>query len=517
MERIINFLNKLEIWFFYGFLLTFTLSIRKVLFFYPIREQFNEYTGIYIYLSDIFLLFVLIITGLSILYNKILSKSRSNPYFVAYLKQKVVIIPLLLVIFSFISAFWSDNWQVAIFRSIKLLEFYLLYLWVIFRLFHACLIATNCSTPAPLQENVPRGTFSLLLGWNTIKKNLFLIIISIGIAQSFIGIWQFIVQKSIGLIWLKESIISSDISGVAKIVLNGEKYIRSYGLFPHPNILGGFLVLSIILTVLYFKVFHPSQIVPRGTIDGASVEQLTGQAWNNSMYYSVLGIQLLTLVLTFSKSAWIGLIIAVLYLWYKNVPPQYKCSTWNILRGRRGTFLKFVARKLKYFGLIVSIIFLLIFIIRPNWYSIIGKSIEDRMFYLNVSRGTFLENPVIGVGIGQYVYQLANVSGIQNWQFQPVHNVFLLILNELGIIGLILFVWFIWEVAKNFPYRKFPEDKLHLTLKSLFFGFLFIMLFDHYFWDIQQGQIIFWLILGLIIGSKVWISNKTNAYPQDKA
>ena len=22
----------------------------------------------------------------------------------------------------------------------------------------------------------------------------------------------------------------------------------------------------------------------------------------------------------------------------KNVPPQYKCSTWNILRGRRGTF-----------------------------------------------------------------------------------------------------------------------------------------------------------------------------------
>jgi hypothetical protein len=29
-------------------------------------------------------------------------------------------------------------------------------------------------------------------------------------------------------------------------------------------------------------MFHPEKIVPRGTINGASVEHPTGQAWNNS-------------------------------------------------------------------------------------------------------------------------------------------------------------------------------------------------------------------------------------------
>ena len=53
-----------------------------------------------------------------------------------------------------------------------------------------------------------------------------------------------------GLLWLKESIISPNIPGVAKLIFNGHVYIRSYGLFPHPNILGGFLVFSIISTLL---------------------------------------------------------------------------------------------------------------------------------------------------------------------------------------------------------------------------------------------------------------------------
>ena len=33
----------------------------------------------------------------------------------------------------------------------------------------------------------------------------------------------------------------------------------------------------------------------------------------------------------------------------------------------------------------------------------------------------------------------------------------------------------------------------------IFIGFLFIGLFDHYFWTIQQGQLIFWLVAGLIL------------------
>jgi hypothetical protein len=34
---------------------------------------------------------------------------------------------------------------------------------------------------------------------------------------------------------------------------------------------------------------------------------------------------------------------------------------------------------------------------------------------------------------------------------------------------------------------------------SLFLGFLLLGLFDHYFWTLLQGQIIFWLALALTV------------------
>jgi hypothetical protein len=467
MQKTIDFLNKLEIWFFYGFLITFTLSIRKVMFFYPLRSQFNEYAGIYIYLSDIFLILVLISGGFSILYNIIINKSRYVIYLKLYLKQKVIIIPLLLVILSFISAIWSTNSTIAIFRSIKLLEFYLLYLWFIFKI-------------------VPRGTI--------FYKNIFKILIFTGVIQSIVGIWQFVIQRSLSLPWLKESIISPDISGIAKIVLNGGKYIRAYGLFPHPNILGGFLVLSIVLTILYIKMFNSSNNVPRGTFYGTGAEQFSCFR-RGALLKLAIFIQSIALILTFSKSSWLGLTLALLYIWVKNVP--------------RGTIFKSVLEYLKYFALIGGIVILLILILKPSEYSFIGKSLEDRVFYLNVSRGTFFDDPILGVGTGQFVISSEKMKDIQDWQFQPVHNVFLLILNEWGIIGFILFIWFIWEIHKIVS-----RGTLQVYIKSIFFGFLFIMLVDHYFWDIQQGQIMFWMILGLMTGGKMCINKESNTCPQ---
>lgn len=513
------FLNKLEIWFFYGFLLSFTLSIRKVLFFYPINGKFNEYAGVYFYLSDIFLILILGSWIISILYNKLLLKSRYKLNILLYLKQKVIIIPLFIAIFSFISVLWSDIWQVSLFRSMKLLEFFFLYLWAIFRLTPVI----KCSTWNIVQEKC-----------KIYLKRIIIIFIILALIQSIIGIWQFIVQKSVGLTWLKESIILEEIPGVAKIVLDGERYIRSYGLFPHPNILGGFLVISILITINYLRIVFPKErdILTKGSLwtntnvpsqhkcstwnilwgkRGTSVEnsrkfikyirrRFVDMVSGQFGYYLILGFQILALILTFSKSAWIGLIISLLYFWTKNVP--------------RGTLKGTLTRKIKYFALFGGIIILLFFILKPDRYSFLGKSVIDRIFYINVSRGTFINNPILGVGSGNFVLSLNNLKVIENWQFQPVHNVFLLILNELGIIGLLSFLWFIWEIIKNVPRGTFLDKSFQLTIRGLFFGFLLIMLLDHYFWDIQQGQIMFWLISGLLIGSKVWIKENGQAYPQ---
>ena len=83
MENILrlwkNFKICPDLWFFFGFLLTFTLSTRKILISYPIKDAFNEYTAISIYLSDIFLFLAIFSWILSILCNKYILLSNNSP------------------------------------------------------------------------------------------------------------------------------------------------------------------------------------------------------------------------------------------------------------------------------------------------------------------------------------------------------------------------------------------------------------------------------------------------------
>src|SRR3989344_2149058 len=127
-----NFKTRPDIWFFYGFLLTFTLFVRKVLFFYPINGQFNEYSGIYLYLSDIFLILTVVFWGTFILRNK--SEYLSSIKQCFGLNNPLLKILLIFNLWIFISILWSDNQVIALFRAIKILEFNLLFLYIIVRI-----------------------------------------------------------------------------------------------------------------------------------------------------------------------------------------------------------------------------------------------------------------------------------------------------------------------------------------------------------------------------------------------
>jgi len=491
-----NFKVQPEIWFFYGFLLTFTLTIRKVLFFFPLRGGFNEYSGVYLYLSDIFLVLALLAGVFIILYNKIdvLSILKNVP-------RGTLLLPLFLVIWSFVSLIWAENKIVAIFRSVKMLEFYLLYIFILVRLFHPhthdnqyICDKKNKPVGVGVNWNVPRGT---------ILKKVFGLVMFIGLFQALIGIAQYILQHSIGLFWLKESLISPDIAGVAKVIFNGEAFIRACGLFPHPNILGGFLMFSIFIAGFYYRMFHPSRNVPRGTFHRTNAEQLIKIS---------LVIQLLALILTFSKSAIIGLFLGLIYFAY--VSSCNKCSTWNIPRDKCGTIVDFFRKKKKILVVAGLIIIFSVFILKPNWNSLLVKSLDERSVYVNVSpvriatqsiaggRGTIedIKTLIFGIGNSQFVISMENMSIIkENWMLQPVHNVFLLVWSELGIVGLFLLVLFMGYVLKN-VLRGTSSDTAK-TFGAILIGLLFIMFFDHYLWDIQQGGFLLWITLGFLVGA----------------
>ncbi len=487
-----NFKTNPDIWFFYGFLATFTLSIRKVLFFYPIHGQFNEYSGIYLYLSDIFLILAFI-SHFFKLYNNNYNLSIKKGGRVTLSKLfHVEQLFFMLIILAFFSLFWASNKNVAVFGSLKLLELFLLVLYVSRRI-------------------VPRGT---------ILKNSFGLIIIFGLIQSIIGIWQFIIQHSIGFFWLKESLISPSISGVAKLVFGGNKMIRAYGLFPHPNILGGFLLVSIILTLSSQKMFctHPEG-------KKCSTWNIFSSAkMNQRALWIITLIQIVALLLTFSKSAMMGLIVSLTYIF---VP---RGTNWRNLTRVAKNVPRGTQKQLFLAGLIILV---LTYLFHPSTNSFITKSIQDRLFLTNVSRGTILSNPIFGLGIGQFVIDMQRYysNKLLDWQFQPVHNVFILIWAELGLIGLLIFIILLWKMFHvehklgtdtkcstwNIPFEaehlSIPNNKtnvprgtilnsqdIQVAFKGILLGFIFIMLFDHYFWDIQQGEIMFWLVISIIVG-----------------
>jgi len=614
-----KFKTQPDIWFFFIFLLTFSISIRKVLFYFPIQGTFNEYSGIYVYISDIALILTLVLWLIYTLNNNNIQLSSIRLWIKRVFSDKFLLLPLFLVFLFFLSILWSENKSIAIFRSIKILEFYLLYIYIIFRitpkLFHAC-PNQNCFTLAR-SENVPHGTSyssspckgeELKEGLKKIVPrgtfHLFsLIIIFLGLFQGIIGIIQFIIQKSVGLFWLRESLISPEILGVAKIILNKEVYIRAYGLMPHPNILGGFLLFSIIFTLLYKKLLHAcppencstwnifgrmEQFWEDGTFsDGwnilGRVEQfkIIGVIW---FFKLILLIQIIALILTFSKSAMIGLIIALIYIYtpfslrrrkigdevelFHACPPE-NCSTWNNF-GRveqfweGGTFSDGWnnfwkvehSKALLLSGLIILTFFFLI--AKPDPSSLFINSLKERLIgyktVLNIEMfhacpvekncstwnnfvyfrgGTFIQDPILGAGSGQSVLIMQNFYSqtLNFWEYQPVHNIFLIILSELGLVGLILFIWWLLGLfyvivprgtinnsqdgVKENINLILNNNKIHLSSiifhrysKGILLGFIFIMLFDHYLWDIQQGSLLFWLIAGFIGGIYINTSKK---------
>jgi len=476
-----NFKAQPDAWLFYSFLLTFTLSIRKVFFFYPISGNFNEYTGIYLYLSDIFLILTILVWIFTILRNK---KLKLSSYIQSFSRRDSYILVLVLAAWAFMSISWSGNTNLALFKALKLAEFSLLFLYMAYNALNKPIIRS-------------------IVGF----------IVILGFIQAIIGISQAVLQHSVGLFWLKESLISVNIDGVAKIVFFGHKFIRAYGLFQHPNILGGFLLMSIVLTFTYRKMFHMEHF---------------NVSWGKALAYFILFIQVIALFLTFSKSAIMGLFFVICYMAYTIFHPSRNKNV------SRETFLSYGASvKHFYKYIITSVVFLGLFlsVLGFNINSLLLKSFNERLLFLNVSRETIVGNPIVGLGMGQFVVEMQKYSPVflANWQYQPVHNVFLLIWSELGIIGLVLFILFLWKVFRvnemfhpsrneNVSRETFSsygtsvEQSRVLWDRTIFtgilLGFIIIMLFDHYFWDIQQGQIMLWMILGLVAGASIKNNNK---------
>jgi O-antigen ligase len=104
-----------------------------------------------------------------------------------------------------------------------------------------------------------------------------------------------------------------------------------------------------------------------------------------------------------------------------------------------------------------------------------------------------------GSGAGNFtVWLKSKQPNLPEYLYQPVHNIYLLLYSELGILGLITFLSLIGYAFYDF-YHSYKFQKLfHYSFILVFVSILLIGLFDHFLWTIQQGRFILWLSIALI-------------------
>lgn len=276
-------------------------------------------------------------------------------------------------------------------------------------------------------------------------KNSINSILSISLIwQSALIIFQFLKQHSQGLWFLGERSFDSSTVSIAHVDIFGIQLLRSYGTFPHPNLAGAFLALGIIF--IYMDKNRKSNTLKKTA--------------------TILAIP--ALLLTFSRSS-----LAVFALSIMVLPQKFK-----------SLFIKSVV--------FISVVVILL----PVLINTQLASIAERITLTRASLDIAGTNLLTGVGNTNFLTQLAAldlISLAQTRLIQPVHNVFLLILSENGIVGFGLFITLLLFVSQ----KAKSKAKILLFVSLLIFAST-----DHFLWTLHQGQILFWLSLGYILSSK---------------
>lgn len=297
--------------------------------------------------------------------------------------------------------------------------------------------------------------------------------------QAILGILQVMFGHSLGFQFFGEPTLSENTSHIARLSIFGWDLIRAYGTFSHPNILGGFLAISLLGTLLY-----PPE----------SKKERNGH----------LILQFIGILFTFSRSALLGLIIGIIVLSFRSVSLlKTTHSRWTT----RGIFL------------LVGIEILFIILSRPIPLTE-DPAIQSRIQGYQMAKDLILNHP-FGVGWGLETLYLDEVSevNLKPWDYQPTHNLFLLIWAETGWIGIASFVsLLIYSAYKLSQHEKILGTKHESGKKNFFLAMGFVILctglVDHYWVSLEQGRFLAILILASIAR---FLSDPIPIYPITKA
>ncbi|MDD5290283.1 MAG: O-antigen ligase family protein [Patescibacteria group bacterium] len=318
-----------------------------------------------------------------------------------------------------------------------------------------------------------------------------------------LGIYQFITQNVFASKWLGMASQHPGDLGVSVVETTGGRFLRAYGNLPHPNVLAGFIVVAIVLC-FWIIIINKNQL---------TINKINYKIFNYQL--PIVGALLIAncllltagLFFTFSRAAWLMLFLVVIVILTTRQRGEKEGSRRCHPERSDGIFTKDSigpiairprndVRKKPLFIFHYSLFIILIFCCLSFIYwpliqtrtsttsRLELKSNTERLTGYSQAWQIIKQNPLLGVGLGNYTIALQkNNPGQPAWFYQPVHNIYLLALAELGIILIITLIsLFLYFLIKN--KSEIRDQKLGLILYSCVFIFLF---FDHFWWTLPSA------------------------------
>lgn len=366
------------------------------------------------------------------------------------------------LLMSLISSLFSLNFGAALVRWVRFAEMGILIFWFV--------------------KRVDKADINLLLSLMSVSL----------IYEVPLVFYEWYSQSSAGLTILGEWTRSPFSADVAKITFSGESYMRPYATFSHPNVLAGYLTLMILIIGHLF-------VAKLQNIRQMSINTINSKTrWLGVLCLGVaLSASLWALLLTFSRSAWIGLILAFMvavgvYIKHINLRIALVMVT--------GAFI------------VATILFTSVTDFKKTIADVIGErfaslqttesfSFHERIEFIERSINLARYHPLLGVGLNNFMTSQQEELHVINLTDQPVHSIYFLLLAETGLVGLMLFglgAIFLTIAVINKIHRAGPrfDDRskgaLYISLITLVLciGFL-----DHYFLTIPPAILLLSMVL----------------------
>ncbi|WP_215492112.1 O-antigen ligase family protein [Fenollaria sporofastidiosus] len=280
---------------------------------------------------------------------------------------------------------------------------------------------------------------------------------SLAINAALICLWGIVQYKFFGTV--RREWLDSQVAGqISK---------RAYSVFMNPNVFAEYIVLVVPIVVSLFWAHK--------------------DAFKKFVYLCIVGLMLLSLMLTFSRGGIMSLgVAALVFLFFQARPLIVVALPFFLLA------LSFLPENIKRRIMSIS--------------NVKDSSTSYRFKIWSITKDVIKDHPVVGVGFGHKPFKYVFERYIRSMPIFHAHNTYLEMMAEGGFTGFISFVLIIITAiaqeikliykAKSSEVKTFAAGLLAATL-----GILTHAMFEHIVY-IYRIIVVLWLVLGLVSALK---------------